>query len=602
MSKKLDEKVAKMAENEQQLLKLRHTSEHVLHTAMQKLYPELLKAMGPATADGFYFDFDLEGKVTEADFAKIEKEMERIIKSGAVMKMHEIEEKEAKELFAHNPYKIDWINEIISRGESISIYQMILSNGKVLDEDVCSGPHLDSVSEIGAFKLLSVAGAYWHGDEKNKMLTRIYGTAFGSQEELDKYLWQQEEAKKRDHRKLGKELDLFHFSELVGPGLPMFTPRGTIVRRELESFVQSLQEPFGYTRVLIPHLAKTELYEKSGHWAKYKENMFQVNSDDGVKFAMKPMNCPHHIELFARKTFSYRDLPQRYSEVTAVYRQERAGELLGLARVYMLTQDDAHVFCTEEQAIDEALNVYKIIKDFYAAFEFGLGMKVRLSLRDPLHPEKYLGSDDIWKKSENMMRQVAEKAGLEIYEGIGEAAFYAPKLDFMAYDSLGREWQLATIQLDLNFADRFNLKYIGPDGQERRPVIIHRAILGSVERFMSILIEHYAGALPLWLSPVHVKVLPVSEKVIEYCREIEQRLNMEGIRVELDTDSESLGKKIRNAEAMKIPYMLVVGEKEEAENKVSVRHQGQKDLGVMGLASFVEKVKKEIEAKRQEGG
>lgn len=598
MSKKLDEKVAKMAGNEQQLLKLRHTSEHVLHTAMQKLYPELLKAMGPATADGFYFDFDLGEKVAEADFAKIEKEMERIIKSGAVMKRHEIEEKEAKELFAHNPYKIDWINEIISRGESISIYQMILPNGKVLDEDVCSGPHLDSVSEIGAFKLLSVAGAYWHGDEKNKMLTRIYGTAFGSQEELDKCLWQQEEAKKRDHRKLGKELDLFHFSELVGPGLPMFTPRGTIVRRELESFVQSLQEPFGYTRVLIPHLAKTELYEKSGHWAKYKENMFQVNSDDGVKFAMKPMNCPHHIELFARKTFSYRDLPQRYSEVTAVYRQERAGELLGLARVYMLTQDDAHVFCTEEQAIDEALNVYKIIKDFYAAFEFGLGMKVRLSLRDPLHPEKYLGSDDIWKKSENMMRQVAEKAGLEIYEGIGEAAFYAPKLDFMAYDSLGREWQLATIQLDLNFADRFNLKYIGPDGQERRPVIIHRAILGSVERFMSILIEHYAGALPLWLSPVHVKVLPVSEKVIEYCRGIEQRLNMEGIRVELDTDSESLGKKIRNAEAMKIPYMLVVGEKEAETKQVSVRARGQKDLGVMELTSFVEMVKEEIGMKK----
>lgn len=568
------------------LRSLRHTAEHILHTAMQNLYPSLKKAMGPATDDGFYFDFDLAEKISEADFPKIEAEMAKLIKANLPITQEFVEPSRAKEIFKDNLYKLEWLDEIEKRGEKVSLYKI----GSV-DTDLCSGPHATSTGEVKAFKLLSVAGAYWHGNEKNKMLTRVYGTAFASQKELDEYLTHQEELKKRDHRRIGKELDLFYFSELVGSGLPMFTPRGNIIRRELEGFVQSLQEPLGYTRVLIPHLAKTALYERSGHWAKYKDNMFQLTSDDQIKFALKPMNCPHHIELFDRKQFSYRDLPQRYSEVTACYRQEKAGELLGLSRVYMLTQDDAHNFCTEEQAIDEALNVYKIIKDFYAAFEFGVGMKVRLSLRDPAHPEKYLGDDSVWKKSEDMMREVAKRASLEVYEGIGEAAFYAPKLDFMAYDSLNREWQLATIQLDLNFSERFDLKYVDKDGELKRPVIIHRAILGSVERFMSILIEHYAGAFPVWLSPVQVVVVPITDRHLEYAQKVAGELKGTNIRVEVDERSGTMQAKLRDAQLQKVPYMLVIGDKEASAGTVAVRLRTGENKGAVALQEFITRVK-----------
>ncbi|MBI2326072.1 threonine--tRNA ligase [Candidatus Collierbacteria bacterium] len=596
MSKKLDEKVAKMAENEQQLLKLRHTCEHVLHTAMQKLYPELLKAMGPATADGFYFDFDLGEKVTEADFAKIEKEMERIIKSGAVMKRCEIEEKEAKELFAHNPYKVEWIDEIVSRGELISIYQMVLPNGKVLDEDVCSGPHLDSVSEVVAFKLLSVAGAYWHGDEKNKMLTRLYGTAFGSKEELDKYLWQIEEAKKRDHRKLGRELDLFAFSDLVGPGLPLYTPRGAFVRRSLTEFIESLQSAQGYTQVWTPQIAKAELFKISGHYDKYKGDMFRVISNySDEEFFLKPMNCPQHTQIYASRPRSYRELPLRLTDFAMLYRDEKPGELSGLARVRSFSQDDCHVFCREDQVdeeVDKALAMTKKVME-----TFGFKYRYRLSTRDTSHPEKYLGEPKVWDRLEAWAVEIMKRNKIEYYDGPGEAAFYGPKMDLMATDALGREWQLSTVQIDMVQPARFGLTYVDKDGSSKVPVMIHRAIVGSPERFMMVLIEHYAGVFPLWLAPTQVSILPVSEKVTEYSEKINSELKANGIRIELVTDADSLGKKIRNAEAMKIPYMLVVGEKEAESNQVSVRGHGQKDLGVMELSTFVEKVKNEIDTK-----
>ena len=400
-----------------------------------------------------------------------------------------------------------------------------------------------------------------------------------------------------DHRKIGRDLDLFVFSDLVGPGLPLFTPKGTIIRQELENFVKSLQEKHGYQPVLIPHLAKKELYETSGHWAKYKENMFHVLNENKEKWVVKPMNCPHHIQIYASRPRSYRELPQRYSEVTAVYRNEKPGELLGLTRVYMLTQDDAHVFCTEEQAVEECLKVYDIIKNFYSVFGMDVGKKARMSLRDPQHPEKYLGDDKLWEKSENMMRDVAKKAGLETYDGIGEAAFYAPKLDFMAYDSLDREWQLATIQLDLNFPDRFGLTYIDKDGSNKKPIMIHRAILGSVERFISILLEHFNGALPTWLSPIQVKVLPITERNLDYANQVTKLLSDQAIRVEVDDRNETLQAKIRDAQLQKIPYMLIIGDKEEKENTVSERGRSGKDYGAQPLEEFIKNVKKEIETK-----
>lgn len=572
--------------NQSNLDNLRHSCAHLLAAAVMDLYPQAVRTIGPAIENGFYYDFD-NLKIAESDFPTIEARMHDISKTWVKFSEREVTSSEAKKIYTDNPYKLELIEEFA--GQKLTIYK----SGDY--EDLCRGGHCGHPSvELKYFKLMNLAGAYWRGSEKNKMLTRIYGTCWPTQKELDDYLNMLEESRKRDHRKLGKELDLFYFSDLVGPGLPLFTPKGTIIRRELEAFVQSLQEPFGYTRVLIPHLAKIELYEKSGHWVKYKENMFQITSDDGVKFAMKPMNCPHHIELFSRKQFSYRELPQRYSEVTAVYRQEKAGELLGLSRVYMLTQDDAHVFCTEEQAVQESLNVYKIIKDFYAAFDFGVGMKVRLSLRDPNKSEKYLGNDTIWKKSEEMMREVARQAELEVYEGVGEAAFYAPKLDFMAYDSLGREWQLATIQLDLNFADRFDLKFADKDGMLKRPVIIHRAILGSVERFMSILIEHYAGAFPAWLSPVQVVVLPISDKHSEYAKAVVAKMKEQDIRVELNDKNEPLNARIRDAQLQKIPYILVVGDKEIESESVSIRHRGQKESSVQKLQEFTNQLKADI--------
>ena len=596
MSKKLDEKYLKMDESKQKMLKLRHTTEHVLHTAMQKLYPELKKAMGPATDEGFYFDFDYSQKVAEEDFPAIEKEMSRIIKSGSLMKKVEISVDEARKIFAGNQYKLEWLDDIQVRGEKVSTYQMTLPSGKIIDEDLCSGPHLDSVSEIKAFKLLSVAGAYWHGDEKNKMLTRIYGTAFESQEELDKYLEMQEEAKKRDHRKLGKSMDLFSFSDLVGSGLPLYSPRGAFIRRKLTEYVESVQSAQEYFQVWTPQIAKADLFKTSGHYDKYKGDMFRVvsNYSDEEMF-LKPMNCPQHTQIYAAQPRSYRDLPLRLTDFAMLYRDEKPGELSGLGRVRSFSQDDCHIFCREDQVdheIDTALQMTKEIMK-----TFGFKYKYRLSTRDMEHLEKYLGDPAIWEKTEKWAETIMERNNIEYVQSPGDAAFYAPKMDLVATDALGREWQLSTLQIDYVMPERFNLTYTDQMGQEKHPVMLHRAILGSAERLMMILIEHYGGNFPVWLSPTQVTILPVSEKTIEYSEKILRELKEKGIRVELNSDADSLGKKIRNAEASKMPYMLIIGEKEAESNQVSVRARGQKDLGAMSVADFVSKITKEDDEK-----
>ncbi|KKS93220.1 MAG: Threonine-tRNA ligase [Candidatus Collierbacteria bacterium GW2011_GWB1_44_6] len=596
MSKKLDEKYQKMDEKKQKMLKLRHTAEHVLHTAMQKLYPELKKAMGPATDEGFYFDFDYSQKVAEEDFPAIEKEMSRIIKSGSLMKKVEISVDEARKIFAGNQYKLEWLDDIQVRGEKVSTYQMTLPSGKIIDEDLCSGPHLDSVSEIKAFKLLSVAGAYWHGDEKNKMLTRIYGTAFESQEELDKYLEMQEEAKKRDHRKLGKSMDLFSFSDLVGSGLPLYSPRGAFIRRKLTEYVESVQSAQEYFQVWTPQIAKADLFKTSGHYDKYKGDMFRVvsNYSDEEMF-LKPMNCPQHTQIYAAQPRSYRDLPLRLTDFAMLYRDEKPGELSGLGRVRSFSQDDCHIFCREDQVdheIDTALQMTKEIMK-----TFGFKYKYRLSTRDMEHLEKYLGDPAIWEKTEKWAETIMERNNIEYVQSPGDAAFYAPKMDLVATDALGREWQLSTLQIDYVMPERFNLTYTDQMGQEKHPVMLHRAILGSAERLMMILIEHYGGNFPVWLSPTQVTILPVSEKTIEYSEKILRELKEKGIRVELNSDADSLGKKIRNAEASKMPYMLIIGEKEAESNQVSVRARGQKDLGAMSVADFVSKITKEDDEK-----
>ena len=587
MSKELDEKLEKLKPEERELLALRHTAEHVLHTAMQHLFPNLKKAMGPATDDGFYFDFDLDEKISEADFPKIEAEMGRIIDSDLPMTQESIEGAKARDLFRSNPYKLEWINLIEQRGERISIYKM-----GDLDLDVCSGPHTKSTGKVGAFKLLSVAGAYWHGDEKNKMLTRIYGTAFTTQKELEKYLELLEQSKQRDHKKLGLELDLFTFSDLVGAGLPLWTPKGTILREQLDQFVWELRREHGYQKVEIPHITKNDLYEKSGHWDKFKDELFKINTREGHTFAMKPMNCPHHTQIYSHLKRSYRDLPERYANTTMVYRDEQTGELSGLSRVRCITQDDAHVFCRKTQIKEEIYKVWDVVERFYAAAGFEL--KLRVSLHDPNHMEKYLGNEDSWKDAESILLEAAKNKDIEYFEAPGEAAFYGPKLDFMSRDSLGRPWQLATIQLDYNMPEKFDLTCINEEGKDERVVMIHAAIMGSIERYLSILIEHFAGAFPAWLNPVQAVIIPVSDKVLDYAKVAENKLKSESLRVELNNKNEKLGAKIRDAQMQKVPYMIIIGQKEQESDKISLRLRDGRDLGEMELNEFTKAAKSKI--------
>ncbi|MDB5195419.1 MAG: thrZ [Parcubacteria group bacterium] len=573
----------------------RHTLAHLLAASIAERYPHAKATIGPAVDNGFYYDFDFSGgpPAKETDLAQIEEAMRDLLPSWSEMTGTEVSEKDARDRFAGNPYKLELIDGIVASGEPITLY----TAGNFTD--LCRGGHSENPAhEIKAdsFALERIAGAYWRGDETKPMLTRIYGLAFDSIEELDAYRTQIEEAKKRDHKKLGKELDLFVFSELVGPGLPLFTPKGTLVRDLLDDFVWELRKPYGYQKVEIPHITKKELYETSGHWDKFKDDLFRIQTREGHEFAMKPMNCPHHTQIYARKQWSYRELPQRYSNTTACYRDEQSGELSGLSRVRAFSQDDAHVFCRMNDVQKEFLNVWDIIHAFYPAFGFDL--KVRLSTHDPEHLENYLGDASVWEKAEGMLRDIISAKGVAVEDGVGEAAFYGPKLDFMAEDSLGRRWQVATIQLDMNQPERFDLTCINEEGQKERIVMIHAAIMGSIERFLSILIEHTAGNFPVWLSPVQVRVLPVSEKHADYAARVTETLVTAGLRAEVDAANESLGKKIRAGKGEKIPYLLVVGDAEVEAGTVTAESRDEGKLEAMSVEAFAARVVRETSTRK----
>jgi len=571
---------------------LRHSLAHLLGAAVLDLYPGSKLAIGPAIDDGFYYDIEISGKISDTDLPRIETEMRKILKTWDKFEMMDEDSKSAKTHYVGNKFKIELIEDLIAKGEKITSYK----SGRFVD--LCRGGHVDSAKDIkpDSFKLSRVAGAYWRGDEKNAQLTRIYGYAFETKKELDDYLAMLEEAKKRDHKKLGPELDLFTFSELVGPGLPLWTPKGTLLRNLLDDYVWSLRKQYGYQQVDIPHITKKDLYETSGHWDKFKDELFKITTREGHIFAMKPMNCPHHTQIYDRKSHSYRELPQRYANTTKDYRDEQTGELSGLSRVRAFTQDDAHVFCRMKQVKEEFLKIWDIVHEFYGAF--GLKLQVRLSKHDPEHPEKYLGDKENWKKAEKILQDIVKEKKVDVMDGFGEAAFYGPKLDFMAKDSLGRQWQVATIQLDMNMPERFNLTCINEKGEKERIVMIHAAIMGSIERFLSIIIEHYAGAFPVWLSPVQAVVLPITDKHNTWAEQVSQELKTSGIRAELNSENETLGKKIRDSEKQKIPYLLVIGDKEVDAKAVAVRQRGRGDTGQAKIAEFIKKIKEEIETKK----
>lgn len=575
------------------LYKIRHSAEHVFAQAVKELYGEDVQLAVAHISDvGFSNDAKWSVKLSEDDFPKIEKKMQEIIDADLPIVQKEVTREEAKEMFKNNPFKLEWIEQWDAQEKTLTVYW---TGDKYVD--FCKGPHVNSTGEIKAFKLLSVAGAYWRGDANNEMLTRVYGTAFGSKAELGEYLNLLEEAKNRDHRKLGKELGLFTFSDLVGSGLPMFTPKGTFLWQELASFSESLQKAAGFEQVKIPHITKTDLYKKSGHWDKFGDELFLVKSQEtDDQMVLKPMNCPHHTQIYASAKRSYRDLPVRFYETTTNYRDEKAGELSGLSRVRSLTQDDAHVFCRIDQIEGEFTIIMDMIKKIYAAL--GLEFRARLSFRDPESPEKYHGDESTWEEAQRIIEDIAKKLDINYFVAIGEAAFYGPKIDIMVKDSLGREWQCATEQLDFVQPTRFELKYTDKDGQEKTPVMIHKALLGSVERFLSVYIEHTAGNFPAWLSYTQVEVLPISaEKHADYAYEIKNKLRAAGIRADVDDASETLGNKIRKAQSQKIPYVFVVGDKEVENNTVSVRARGGQDLGAMSVDDISERIRQKIEDK-----
>ncbi|MEK7602451.1 MAG: threonine--tRNA ligase [Patescibacteria group bacterium] len=570
----------------------RHTLAHLLAAAVLERYPNAKTTIGPAVDNGFYYDFDFSGGEApkEADLASLEEVMRELLSSWNEMTGTEVSEKDARDRFNANEYKREIIDGIVAANETITLY----TAGNFTD--LCRGGHAENPNhevKADSFTLDRIAGAYWRGDETKPMLTRIYGLAFDTKAELEAYKEQQEEAKKRDHKKLGRELDLFVFSELVGPGLPLFTPKGTMVRDLLDEFVWELRKPYGYEKVEIPHITKKDLYETSGHWDKFKDELFRITTREGHEFAMKPMNCPHHTQIYARKQWSYRELPQRYSNTTTCYRDEQSGELSGLSRVRAFSQDDAHVFCRVADVKTEFLKVWDIIHAFYPTFGFDL--QVRFSTHDPEHPENYLGDPSVWNTAEAVLAEVLEEKQIEAIPGLGEAAFYGPKLDFIAKDSLGRSWQVATIQLDMNQPERFDLTCINEEGKKERIVMIHAAIMGSIERFLSILIEHTAGNLPVWLSPVQVRVLPVSDKQAEYAASVATSLQTSGVRADADMSNESLGKKIRAAKTEKIPYLLVVGDTEIADSTVTVEMRSGEKMGALSLQDFADRITKEIQ-------
>lgn len=569
---------------------IRHSLAHLLAAAILKKFPKAKLGVGPVIEHGFYYDFKLPRPLTPEDLKELENTMREYARMNLPINGKKITPVTAKKMFKDQPFKLDLIKDFIKEKKAMTAY----STGNIFT-DLCKGGHVKNTKEINpdAFVLDKIAGAYWKGDEKNPQLTRIYGIAFKTKEELKSHLAMLEEAKKRDHKKLGPELDLFTFSELVGPGLPLWTPKGTLLRETLDNFVWELRKKYHYQKVEIPHITKKDLYERSGHWDKFKDELFRIKTREGHEFAMKPMNCPHHTQIYARKQWSYRELPQRYANSTTCYRDEQTGELSGLSRVRSFTQDDAHVFCRMSQVEEEFLKIWDIVHEFYPTFN--LQLRVRLSLHDPKQPEKYLGDKKKWKFVEDILRKIAKDKKADYFEGIGEAAFYGPKLDFMVRDSLGREWQVATIQLDMVQPERFDLSCIDENGKPERIVMIHAAIMGSIERFLSVIIEHYAGAFPTWLSPVQAIILPVSEKFAGYGEEIRETLRGIGVRAEISALDETLGKRIRGAEMSKIPYILVVGEKEENDGTVSVRHYHRGQEGVIPNIELLRKIQEEIE-------
>lgn len=584
---------------------MRHSLAHVLAQAVLKLWPETKMTIGPPIETGCYYDFLFAQPITDADFGAIEKEMKKIIHQGQTFRCDKLSTKDAKAFWKKQkqPFKVELIEDLEKheKVKEVTNYANIGPKGDDAFVDLCRGGHVESTKDIpvDGFKIMSIAGAYWRGDEKREQLTRVYVAAFASKEELDAHLAQLEEARKRDHRKLGKDMDLFTFSELVGPGLPLWTPRGTLMRHLLDGFVWELREAKGYQRVSIPHITKKDLYETSGHWQKFKDELFRITTREGHEFAMKPMNCPHHTQIYGHVQRSYKDLPQRYAETTTCYRDEQTGELHGLSRVRAFAQDDAHVFCRQNQVQEEFSRVWDIIDTFYRTVGFG-ELQVRLSLHDPDAFEKYLGTPEVWKKAEDSIRSIAKGRGVSYMEAIGEAAFYGPKVDFIVRDSIGREWQVATIQLDINMPERFDLFCINESGERERIVMIHCAIMGSIERFMSIFIEHCAGHFPLWLAPVQMAVLPVASTHDEHASTLAEELRSHGLRVELMGSDESLGKRIREGETQRIPYLLVVGDKEMEEKAVAVRNIRSKKQVVVSVDAFVKTVKKDVTERKLE--
>lgn len=576
-----------------ELEKLRHSCSHLMAAAILELWPKALLTLGPAIEDGFYYDVDFgDTKISDEDLPKIEVKMHELVKTWKGFEKITVTKEEALKDYKNNPYKTEIIKDL--EGE-ITYFE----SGKFAD--LCRGGHVEEPNkELKYFKLLSIAGAYWRGDEKNKMLTRIYGTAFPSQKELDEYLTLQEEAKRNDHRKLGKELDLFCFSDLVGPGLVLWTPKGTVIKKELYNYIVSINKKYGAEEVSIPHMAKIELYETSGHAQKFKNELFKVVSHYDTEFVLKPVNCPHHTQIYASRARSYRDLPIRYIESTQQHRDEKPGEIGGLQRTRSFEVDDGHTFCTPAQIKQEAINIAKIVEEFYKTLGLWEGHWVSLSVRDPKTPEKYIGDNADWETAEKMIKEVSDELGLEGKVMEGEAALYGPKIDFMRKDSAGKQTQLATIQIDFAMPKRFGLEYTDENGEQKTPVMLHRAILGSYERFIMALIERFAGAFPTWLTPVQVKILPIAERHLKYANTVFEKLKEAGIRVELDERNETLGNKIRNAQTEKVSYMIIVGDNEETEQSgeaIAVRARGMKDTNNTKISQFIESIKKEIEEK-----
>jgi len=589
-------KLPRTSESEE-LKKIRHTTSHVMAMAVQKLYPNAQVTIGPWTETGFYYDFDLPEPLAEKDLKAIKKEMIKIINKKLPVIREVVTREEAQKRIKdiNEPYKLEILDSI--KEDPITIYHLG-------DQwwDLCAGPHVETTAELNpkAIELETVAGAYWRGDANNKQLQRVYGTAWETPEQLAEYKRRKEEALKRDHRKLGKELGLFIFSDPVGPGLPLWTPKGTLIRSTLEDFLKQEQIKRGYLQVVTPHIGRVDLFKISGHWQNYKEDMFPMMADNAeeaekeVGFALKPMNCPFHIQIYKSELRSYRDLPMRLAEFGTVYRYEQSGELGGLTRVRGFTVDDSHLFVTPDQLESEFFSVVDLILSVFKSLQLK-NFKARLSFRDP-NSDKYIGSDEVWEKAQNAIRNAVQQLDMEYFEAEGEAAFYGPKLDFIFQDALEREWQLGTVQVDYNLPERFDLEYTAPDGSRQRPIMIHRAPFGSLERLIGILIEEYAGDFPIWLAPVQVRLMPVSDDFSGYAQEVCQKMLSLGIRAEVDNSGERLGKMIRNGEKQKIPVMAVVGASEVENNTLSIRTRASGDLGAIAVSEVVEKVKGAIES------